>query len=299
MWSFGLRLTAGLLLAVLLSGCQLPGRGGPVSRSVATCRQLSQQGIAALERGQPRRAEALLAEAVDTCSDDPEARRHYGEALWRSGARSEAVAQLEEACRLAGEDATPRVRLAEMYLSVGQLDDARRSAQQALDLDPRLPAAWVIRGRVLRAEGQPHEALADFHRALGYAPGDRQILLEIAELYFQLNWPQRALATLHSLADTYSPGEEPQRVLHLTGLAHKALGRYDDAVESLSVAAVREDPTPEILYLLAEVELSAGRPQQAAAAARRALALEPQHQASLRLLEGLRLARPPEALPRR
>ena len=95
MWSFGLRLTAGLLLAVLLSGCRLPGRGGPVSRSVATCRQLSQQGIAALERGQPRQAEALLAKAVDTCSDDPEARRHYGEALWRSGARSEAVAQLE------------------------------------------------------------------------------------------------------------------------------------------------------------------------------------------------------------
>jgi tetratricopeptide (TPR) repeat protein len=308
----GPRLTITWLLAVLLAGCRLPGREGPVSRSVATCRQLSQQGIAALERGQPQQAEALLAKAVDACPLDSEARRHYAEALWRSGARPEAIAQLEEACRAvggygrrtyppppAGDDATLRVRLAEMHLLVGQWEQARLSAQQALDLDPKLPAAWAMRGRVLQAGGQPLEALANFHRALGYAPQDRQVLLEVAELYRQLNWPQRALATLQSLADTYSPGEEPQQVLHLMGLTYTALGRYDDAVESLSAAAVRAAPTPEIFCHLAEAELQAGHPAEAEAAARRALALQPQHGPSRQLLRRLELARQPQVPPHR
>jgi len=287
-------LTVICLLAVLLSGCQVPGREGAVSRSLATCRQLSQQGVAALEREQVQQAETLLAKAVAACPVDPEARRHYAEALWRGGAVPEAITQLEEACRLASEDATLRVRLAEMHLVVGQLEPARQSAQQALDLNPKLPAAWAIRGRVMLAGGQPQEALADFHRALGYAPEDRQILLEVAELYRQLSWPQRALATLHSLADTYSPGEEPQQVLYLMGLAYTALGRYDDAVERLAAAAVRGAPTPEILSGLAEAELLAGHPAEAEAAAERALVLQPRHPASLELLDRLRMARQPQ-----
>jgi tetratricopeptide (TPR) repeat protein len=296
---FGPRLTVGLWLAVLLSGCQWAGREGAVSRSLATCRQLSQQGVAALEQDQPQQAEALLAKAVEACPVDPEARRHYAEALWRGGDGPGAIAQLDQACRLASEDATLWVRLAEMHLLAGQLQMARQNAEQALDLNPKLAAAWAVRGRVMQAQGQPQEALADLHRALGYAPEDRQILLEMAELYRQLNWPQRALATLHSLADTYSPGEEPQQVLRLMGLAYTALGRYEDAVESLSAAAVRGDPTPEILYRLAEAELLAGHPAEAEAAAQRALAVEPQHPPSRRLLDRLQLARQPREPPRR
>jgi tetratricopeptide (TPR) repeat protein len=281
----------GLLAALLLWGCQLPGRQGAVSRSLATCRQLSQQGIAALERGHQEEAETLLASAVDACPVDPEARRHYAEALWGGGEAEEAIAQLEEACRLAGDDATLRVRLAEMHLHGGQLVEARQTAEQALDLDPKLPGAWAIQGRVMGATGQPEEALANFHRALSFAPQDQQILLEIANLYCHLNWPQRALATLQSLAEGCSPGDEPQEVLWLTGRAYTALGRYEEAVESLSAAAERGEPTPELLCQLAEAQLSCGRPAEAEAAARRALAMQPQNAASRQLLDRLLLAR--------
>ena len=92
----------------------------------------------------------------------------------------------------------------------------------------------------MRAAGQPREALADYLRALSYAPNDRAILREIAELHRQLNQPERALQTLQTLADTYPPGEEPGQVLYLMGLAYVALGRYDDGVESLSAAVTRE-----------------------------------------------------------
>ena len=287
-------MNAVLSSVLLLAGCQLPGREGPVPQSLANCRRLSQQGVAALDRGRQQDAEALLAKAVAICPVDAEARRHYGEALWRRGARTEAIAQMEEAGRLASEDAALWARLAEMYLAVGQPDRAGQNAERALDLDPKLPVAWVIRGRVTWAAGQPRPALADYLRALGYAPHDRAILQEVAELYRQLNEPQRALQTLQSLAETYSPGEEPGQVLYLTGQAYVALGRYDDAVESLSAAVTRQQPTAEMYCRLGEADLLAGHPEEAAAAARQALALQPQHEASRALLDRVELARQPQ-----
>ena len=166
------------MAALPFAGCRLPGREGPVPQSLADCRRLSQQGVAALERGRQEDAEALLAKAVAACPVDAEARRHYAESLWRRGARPEAIAQLEESGRLAGDDALLWTRLAEMYLATGQLELASKNAERAIDLDPRLPGAWAIRGGVMRAVGQPAEALTCYLRALGYAPKDRAILLE-------------------------------------------------------------------------------------------------------------------------
>lgn len=290
----GLRIGVALLLAVLAAGCRLPGREGPVPQTLADCRRLSQQGVAALERGEQAKAETLLAQAVTACPVDAEARRHYAESLWRRGARQDAIAQLEAAGRLAGEDATLWARLAEMRLAHGQPELARQDADQALKLDPKLPTAWAIRGGVMRTTGQPREALADYLRALSYVPNDRAILQEIAELHRQLNEPERALQTLQSLADTYSPGEEPSHVMYLMGLAYMALGRYDDGVESLSAAVQRGKPTPEMLCRLGEAELLAGRLAAAGDTARRALALQPQHQPSHELLQRIELAQQPQ-----
>jgi tetratricopeptide (TPR) repeat protein len=271
-------------LGIGLPGCRLPGWDGPISRSLAASRQLSQQGQAAMEGNRWREAESLLAQSVKTCPDDPDARRHYGEALWHRGAKTEAVAQLLEASQHAPEDAELRVRIAEMQLELGHVDMASRTAQLALDLDPKLASAWAVRGRVKRAREQLRPALADLHHALSLDPGNRAVQLEVAELYRQLNEPQRALVTLQNLMDSYPPGQEPQEVYRLEGLAYMALGRFNEAVESFTAANLRGGPNPEILCRLGEAELLAGRPSQAAAAAREALALDPGHQPSQELL---------------
>ncbi len=268
-----------VVAAVLLPGCRMPGSEGPVSKSLATCRQLSQQGISAAERGESAEAEQLLSKAVKSCPIDPEARRHYGETLWQRGAQLKAITQLEEATRLAGDDAMLRVRLGQMYLATDQIDRARRSAEQAIDLNPKLSDAWAIRGRVMCADGKFDRALADYHRALGYAPNSSEILLETAELYRRTGQPQRALESLQSLADTYPPGEEPPGVLHLTGLAFEALGRRESGADAF--------------YRLGQTEYLCGRMAEANAAARHALSLQPDHLPSRDLLGRLELAKRP------
>ena len=154
--------------------------------------------------------------------------------------------------------------------------------------------AIVIREALKRAGFRPKRDA----QVLSYAPKDRAILLEIAELHRQLNQPQRALQTLQTLADTYSPGEEPGHVLYLTGLAYTALGRYDEGRDSLAAAVKRERPTAEMLCRLGEVELVAGHSAAALDAARQALNLEPRHQPSRELLGRIKLAQQPRGTVR-
>jgi len=288
-----------LLLALAAAGCRLPGRDRAAAQSLVDCRRLSQRGIAALDHGQLDKAEKLLADAVAACPVDPEARRRYAESLWRRGARKEAISQLEQAGNLMGEDAALSARLADMLLADGQLERARIHAERAVTLDPKLPEAWTARGGVMRAARQPEAALADYLRALGYAPDDRAILLQIADLHRQLNQPEMALHTLHTLAESYPPGEEPAEVHFRMGGAYAALGRHAESVECFSAAVLRGPPTPEMFCALAEAQLLAGRASEAAAAARQALALHPQHPGGQELLRRIEFAQQPPDATRR
>ena len=61
-------------------------------------------------------------------------------------------------------------------------------------------------------------------------------------------------------------------------------------MESLTLAGAREQATPELLLHLAQAQLAAGLPIDAAATARQALALDPRHQPSRQFLERIELA---------
>jgi tetratricopeptide (TPR) repeat protein len=290
---------AWLLYLLLAAGCQFIGRHGPTSGALLSCRQLTQRGISAGQRGDWAQAETLLAQAVKACPADCDSRRHYAESLWRRGAREAAVAQMNEAMRLSSDDPLLLVRTAEMQLDLGRSDAALLGAEQALDLNPKLSAAWALRGRVLQGRGELRQALADYQRSLSYAPNDRDALLQIAEIYRRLGEPQRALIALHSLLDAHAAGEEPQQALFLCGLAYQALDRHADAVDAYRLAAARGRPFPELLARLAESEWARGRPDLAAAAAQQALTLDPSRKDSQELLSRLTTPQTPNTTLRR
>lgn len=277
------------LVIAASAGCSSLHQGS-VLRSVATCRQLSTQGINALERGELERAESLLSQAVQTCPADIDARRHFAEALWRRGQRERAVTQLEEAQKINDQDPAVVIRSGEMYLELGRLLEARRVAQRAVELDPQSAPAWLLRGKTFAAAGQQDEALANYQRALTYAPASQAALFAIAEVHRSRREPEQALATLQSLLETYQAGDEPQDILYLEGCALAALRRYDDAVQSFGSALQRGKPSPDILWQLAQAELAAGRPGNAHAAADQLLAMQPMHSGARALLNELHIA---------
>jgi tetratricopeptide (TPR) repeat protein len=272
----GCRLSAVVLYAIALAGCRSLDRA-PVSQSVVEGRQLTQQGVNAMERGDWRRAESLLERAVATNAKDVDARRNYAETLWQREAKTEALAQLEAARKLNDCEPALAVRTGEIYLAMGQINSAREMVEVALRADPKFAKAWALRGSVAMAEGRQRDALADFQRALGYAPDSYEFTILIADTYRNLNEPEQALVTLETLAEWFPPGEAPQQVLHMQGLALAALARHDDAARMLAAAAQRDRPTAELLYHLARAEFASGRPQHAQYALRQALAHDPAH----------------------
>jgi len=243
-----------VLVASCGAGCSLMPKRGPVPPEVADARRLCNEGLSAADRSDLIRAESLLEQAVQNCPVDVDARRHYADVLWQRGLEMEAVTQIAKALELSPADAGLSIEAGRMYLELGLFDEADRLAGEAVRLAPRNAEAWHLRGQVSLARGQAQPALADFHRSLALAAENRGTLLDTAEAYRRLDRPQRALATLAILGETYGPGDLPAEVLFLEGLAQEALGRPADAIESYQRAVSRGDAPPEAAARLAALE---------------------------------------------
>jgi len=251
-----------VVVVATAGGCRLIHRSGPVPQEVADARKLCNEGLSAVDRRDLVRAETLLERAVKQCPTDVDARRHYADVLWRRGERMEAVKQIAEAMRLSPGEVGLAIDGGRMYMELGLLDDADRLAAEAVRGAPGSAAAWHLHGQVALARGRAEEALADFHRGLAIDPDDREMLLETAEVYRRLGRPQRALATLAILGESYGPNQTPAEVLALEGMAQEALDRPNDAIESYKQAAARGFPQTELAARIARLEeqLASGRP---------------------------------------
>jgi tetratricopeptide (TPR) repeat protein len=255
------------LSVVVGSGCRLIPRSGPVPQEVADARRLCNEGLSAADRKDLLRAEGLLEQAVKNCPTDVDARRHYADVLWQRGERMAAVTQIAEALRLSPGDTSLCIDGGRMYMELGLLDDADRLSREAVRVAPRSEKAWRLHGQVALARGRPEEALADYHRGLAIAPDDRELILDTAEIYRRLGRPQRALATLAILGESYPPNQTPPQVLALEGMAQEALDRPTDAIESYRQAVARGLESQDIAGRLAKLEQESadGRPQTAIA----------------------------------
>jgi tetratricopeptide (TPR) repeat protein len=279
-----LALAATLALA---AGCaSLKRDKGPLD-SVAECRQLSHDAMAAMERGQADQARALLEQAVAASPSDLDARRQLAEALWQTGARQEAAVHIEAAVRLEPRHTATVVRSGEMLLSLGAVNRAQARAEEAIALDPTLPEAWALRGRVFKQRGEPERALADLQHALRYDGDAVEALIDAAELQLQLGRPQRSLTTVQQAIACSPQGTPLRRANWVSGLAYRAVNRPEEAVSSLYAASIGGSPNAVILYELASAQQAAGRADEATTTVRQALAADGQHAPSRALLAQL------------
>lgn len=253
---------------------------------MASCRELSQQALTARELGHPREAENLLAQAIESCPFDSDARRYYADVLLERGATQEALGQLEYARRLARHDTSLTVQAGEIYLAHNDLASAARRANQAIDMDPASGGAWALRGRVKMTRGNHEAALADLLRSLGHRPDDRRVMQEVAQLYLARGEPDRALIHLQTLTDG-SESEVSPRLYELLGHAYAAIGRHAEAGNSYQLAIQRGQPSAELLFNLADAYRRSGQFGNARAAAHEALALQSDHAPSRQLLTQL------------
>jgi tetratricopeptide (TPR) repeat protein len=276
-----------VLLTLFSPGCARFSRNSEDQVRLES-RQLTLRGKAALQQQRWQEAEKVLSRAVEIEPQSVQAHAQYGKTLWNLNNHQDALVHMREAIRLSGGDPQLMVQLGEMQLVENQLSAAAQSASIAVQARPHSAAAHALRAKVLDRQGNLPDALAGYHRALSLQPDFPEVQTKVAEIYQRMNRPQRSLAILARLHDRYPPGQVPQRVLQLQGLAMKSLGRYGDAIERFVQAGRQDTMTAELFYQLAESHWLAGDRGNAQLAIREALQLEPQHVAGLRLQQDLR-----------
>jgi tetratricopeptide (TPR) repeat protein len=261
-----------LCIVMVTTGCVHFGRRGPVAQDVIIARQLSQQGLDALHDGDFQLAEERFALAIEQCPANTDARYQLANCLWKRGATHEAIAQLEEALKMAGyDDVEMVVELGYMEANVDRLERANDLAEEAIRMAPNHAGAWRLHGDVRREVGHGEAALASYHRSLSYDPQNLEVQLASAELYAALGRPHRVLATLHRIEDKLSTEHRPESMLVLKSRALADLDRHDEAIQLLASSSEQRELSSDTLTFLAQLQAAAGQPVAAERTVQRAL----------------------------
>jgi tetratricopeptide (TPR) repeat protein len=175
--------------------------------------------------------------------------------------------------------------LAESYYNLAQMDRAREIYQEALKLAPRSAPGqrWMV--RVLHKIGDIDMQRVDWKRAVGIyeqirkvAPDDERARLTLMELYHRLGRPDLAITELDALVKTYCERGETKRVF--TILEDAVEERPDDIPLRTRLAQVHLDAgnvDQALLHLdkLGDLQMNAGRADDAKATIRAIIALNP------------------------
>jgi TolB-like protein/Tfp pilus assembly protein PilF len=164
----------------------------------------------------------------------------------RRSANRQAEQALRDALAMDGGFALAHATLAEVLVlrvvlgwsDRGPLEEARRHAEQALELDPGLPQARVALARVHQAEGNHAALLADLQAAQRLDAREPEIMV----------WIGRALMSLERMDDALAYLE---RALGIHPDDYRVLSCYTDCV----VAMGRRDQEPQLLARMREALL--------------------------------------------
>lgn len=201
--------------------------------------------------------------------------RNLGATQFRLNDLTAARATLEKAVSLHPNDSLSWLELARLHHAQRQLSEALAAARKAIAAEPELIEAYKTLAAILSDSGDRSAAEQTLLAALREQPDEPELLTSLANLEANNN---SASAELHYLAALrLSPG---LKAAHFNlALLYANLKRFPEAV-SHSEAALEPNRIDSLL-LLAQLNMALRDFRAAAAAYRRALAIQPTHGPSL------------------
>lgn len=198
---------------------------------------------------------------------------------------SAARAELDAYLRLSLEQPSGRLRLGQDLANRGRLDEAEREMRRAAEWDPYSAGLHEAHAFVLSAMGRPLEAAAKFYRVAQQRPGDGTAALRAALAYAEAGRAAEAETSLR-----FAVAQDPalHRAWYNLGLLLAQAPRLPEAAAALAEAERLAPREPDYPYALATVWLRQGDRAAAAAAAERALALDPSHRGARDVLQAAR-----------
>ena len=193
---------------------------------------------------------------VDQHPDDVSLRFLYSVALVERNKLTPARVQLLEVLKRSPGFLPARIALADLALRQGQLDEAVRNAEAALELEPENFHARYVHGSALLGQGQLDRARADFTRLLVQAPKSVEVRLQMALVESRRKRFDEAEAAYKKILNS-----SPHEWRALAGLVDNFAGqqRLDKAIPFLEDELRKSHGALAVRNLLAQSAAKAGR----------------------------------------
>jgi len=216
-------------------------------------RRAFEEGLAALQGGQPSRAESALRQSLQWLPGRPSTLNALGVAVLRQGRAAEALPLFDQALAADSGLAQAHGHRAETLSALGRFDDALLALDRAPAADP---ATLWHRAAALNALGRHPQALAALNTLRAHQPGHAAPWLELGKTHQSLgqtaqaiNAYRQALTLAPTLAQAWSllgqlfndTGDKAQAEHCLEqAMAHGA----DPELHGWMLAALRGGPAP-------------------------------------------------------
>jgi len=233
-----------------------------------------------LARGNFRRAIGMYNRALKLSPMDIAGRSRLIDVLVRHGKIEEALEHY--------------LALAESYYNLAQIDRARETYQDALRLAARGDPNRRWKVRILHKIGDIDMQRVDWKHAAGIYeqirkidPSDERARLALMELYYRLGRPELSITELDDLLKTYRESGKTERIF---AILQDAVGERPDDIPlrtrlaQAHLDAGNVDQALEQLDRLGDLQLNAGRHEDAKVTIRAIIALNPPNVAAYREL---------------
>jgi tetratricopeptide (TPR) repeat protein len=156
-----------------------------------------------------------------------------------------------------------RMEVAQWYLSIGRIDDAKAQVEAALGIDPESQEALYLAGRVSRFAKDFGQAQKYLEKAYLESPGAGREANELALTLNELGEEDRKRALTLADANVRQNRQSAEAVATL-GWIYYRLGRMDEAESLLNqVVASNQSVSPDAVYFSAVVADNRNHPQVA------------------------------------
>ena len=263
-------------------------------------------GISA-QAGRPDDAANYARAVLRTNPSQVEANLLMAGHLLQGGRREEAAKHLETVLQVNPNRSNVKFQLGVVYVQLGRMADALRLARELEQSEPKSPAAALLKGPVLLAQGNPKGAVEAFNAALKLKPDILEAYRGLGQAYQETGQIDKAvesyrralainekdIASLNNLAwilvDLRKKPDEAlplatkavqlapsnPAVLDTLGWIQYQQGAYAEAEKSLSSAVERAAGNATMQYHLGMTFARLGKRADAVSALRRASQLDP------------------------
>ncbi len=234
-------------------------------------------------RGQLDQSQATLEGLVKDQPDWALAHFQLGETLWLEAKHEAAIGAFDQAEKTSVNPALMRMRVAQFFVTQGEIDRAIARAQASLGT-PIAPLARNFLARAYLAKRQPDLAQRELEAGAAEWPQDPIWPLQLGRLQLSQGKAQEALVHFQNAAKL-SPSSPD--ALGGEAQAYLALNQPADAVKAAQGALKVANESPDAYIFLGTVYERAGQSAEAEQALHKALGRQPGHLGASLALAGL------------